>query len=934
MAQERIAYSAHDAGRLTVAPGWLAECKSMSFRMRLRGERPLGKGPGRWLGDFLDQDTPGGLLPAEEKLLLAAINGEPCQLQSRAARHWQSVTDWRAKVPEVRISLDSSFAAAMAEFLRGAPEAVQAAMAESTRHAHLQLGTPPEWEPQTSEETLKFASAQQAYLKKLAIEAGPTFAASVQTNEPFFSLCRQVVIEALSPRRYRPIKLKNDWFTPLLRKDPLNVYFETRQSIDAQPRVLRGFFGELGRHVRSAERLNPSFISRLKSDPDVLRPHFEQVLRRYLSESWRWVDPDDPETAVRADFVRFLCLGGDELVPAHERGLEVRGAFVKGDLDLAGCAVSRPLAFAQCNFEGQVLLGLATARSLNFEGSRVSLLDGEQLTVRGNMLLNNGFRSTGTNLRQASIQGRLLCDNAAFGGGDAPALDCTGADIAGGCALGGDFRVEGAIYFDGAQVGGALNCAGGGFRNRSEDGSAIALSCRNSTISGDVSLSDGFSSDGLVSFGASKIAGRLTCDGGSFDNRTLDGTGRALDFEDCTIERGASLSRGFSAGGEVNFCKAKIHGDLECYESAIDNLAPAAGESGAALALNLKGAQISGSLVLGKPGGFETPAGGSLDLRECHANEFKTSPSFWPQTGTREDGTVLRPFVYLDRFTFGLVSLGDNTFRPVKNWLSLQPPSDLGAGFKARPFDQLIKVYHAMGLARRARQITKFREKIRYFLRLLNLWRGWLEKPRIMRRMLGRNMVASALDWLDWGPAILQRGLTCALGSVLLAMEWVIVAFGTAYWQGWGRLTAFLLILWAGGAAFYLSAAEQNAFVPSNPAIALSRELQDTCSRDWAACKGSIQGLADFKPFTYSAEVMLPVLNTGQKRDWQPQERPDEPLRVRLPFLKWQPDDETLEIRGRDIQLPEGSLHAFMTLQMLLGLTAFSLLIATFIKRA
>ena len=74
------------------APQWLMDLRARSALMRKRRERPAGLCFGRWLGDFLDQDTPSGLLHAEEKLLFAAANGGACALQSRAGRSGRSST--------------------------------------------------------------------------------------------------------------------------------------------------------------------------------------------------------------------------------------------------------------------------------------------------------------------------------------------------------------------------------------------------------------------------------------------------------------------------------------------------------------------------------------------------------------------------------------------------------------------------------------------------------------------------------------------------------------------------------------------------------------------------------------------------------------------------------------------------------------------------
>src|SRR5262245_17469920 len=37
---------------------------------------------------------------------------------------------------------------------------------------------------------------------------------------------------------------------------------------------------------------------------------------------------------VRADFLRFLLLGGDKRAPVHQRGVLLYGAYIDGDIDL------------------------------------------------------------------------------------------------------------------------------------------------------------------------------------------------------------------------------------------------------------------------------------------------------------------------------------------------------------------------------------------------------------------------------------------------------------------------------------------------------------------------------------------------------------------------------------------------------------------------
>src|SRR5712692_9237120 len=49
------------------------------------------------------------------------------------------------------------------------------------------------------------------------------------------------------------------------------------------------------------------------------------------------------DNRVRAEFLRFLALGGDEGSVVHEKGVQLVGGWVLGDLDLEFCDVGIPL---------------------------------------------------------------------------------------------------------------------------------------------------------------------------------------------------------------------------------------------------------------------------------------------------------------------------------------------------------------------------------------------------------------------------------------------------------------------------------------------------------------------------------------------------------------------------------------------------------------
>ncbi|HWJ18533.1 MAG TPA: hypothetical protein VNR65_07400, partial [Geobacterales bacterium] len=155
----------------SVSPQWLIDLKATADELRQGRERPPGKPFGRWLGDFLDQDTTSGLLPAEEKLLFAAVNGEACVLESRAVLLWAAFDSWRETMMPEAPAGDLPFVESIARFTEAAPEPVQEVIIEATRHAIEELRLPAYWEPKSVADVEKFALAQRAYLGRLEAEA-------------------------------------------------------------------------------------------------------------------------------------------------------------------------------------------------------------------------------------------------------------------------------------------------------------------------------------------------------------------------------------------------------------------------------------------------------------------------------------------------------------------------------------------------------------------------------------------------------------------------------------------------------------------------------------------------------------------------------------------------------------------------------------------
>ena len=237
-----------------------------------------------------------------------------------------------------------------------------------------------------------------------------------------------------------------------------------------------------------------------------------------------------PDNEVRAEFIRFLALGGDERAPVHERGIHLGGAFITGPLDLSGCIVTMPINLLWCRFKLGVFCSGASLGYLNLVGSALAYLTARGTTA-SSIKLNSRFAvSHGCDLRGATIDGELDCSGGKFET-DSPedaALDCTGIRVSGNVLLTRS-SATGKVLFRRARIGGELNCNSGTLENPGK----LALSCAGARIDGTLYLGEVFGAKGEVDLRSCTIAGSLTCQRGLFHNPG----GNALSLDGAIIER-------------------------------------------------------------------------------------------------------------------------------------------------------------------------------------------------------------------------------------------------------------------------------------------------------------------------------------------------------------------------------------------------------------
>ncbi len=330
-----------------------------------------------------------------------------------------------------------------------------------------------------------------------------------------------------------------------------------------------------------------SFRAEELDTPEKLPPAEQRMLEAVRIRAWKECEITDAlptertkDNAIRAGFIRFLVLEGDGRSFVHEKGLQLTGARIEGELDFHGCEIKRPLFLTNCLFEKSLILRDARTSTVRLDGSCIGNIDAQRARVAGSLYLHKCFVSGGINLIDADIGGSLECHGVQFcrTEGRRIALYASRAKIGGSVFLHQGFRAESEVSFRGAAIGGNLDCSNGSFNN--PDGSA--LSCDGVAIAGNVFMSRGFAAHGEVDFVGAEIRGNFLCDGGRFvkgaragpAHRQLAGT--ALSATRARIEGSVYLRKiadgsvpasksDFVAKGEINFIDAKIGGSFECH---------------------------------------------------------------------------------------------------------------------------------------------------------------------------------------------------------------------------------------------------------------------------------------------------------------------------------------------------------------------------------
>jgi hypothetical protein len=579
-----------------------------------------------------------------------------------------------------------------------------------------------------------------------------------------------------------------------------------------------------------------------------------------------------PGNWVRAEFVRFLARGGDGDSPVHEMGVQLRGAVVVGTLDLAGVRVPYPLRLRDCWFQTQdgqnaslILTRVSLTAGLFLTGSQVKSIYGDGLHTGGDLYLDSGFCASGAiRLLDAQIEGSLSCENGYFGCAEVNSLSFDRANITGGVFLDGGFSATSQVRFPSARIGGDLVCRKGIFKSIND----ISLFFDQTRIAGTVFLDNGFEAKGEVRFRGANIGGNLECDGGCFSSTEES----ALSFDGAKISGDVYLRQHFKAMGQVRFIGAEVGRTLDCRNGEF--------RSKTGRAVILESTKIGGSAFLRS--GFcaegdvllgSAEIGAWLDLSDGTITGMLDAEHVIVQHGfkltsmrQKLSGANLRHMqcgsLHDDKTSWGKGNhLNGFTYRSLaheaptepkfrRDWLKDQSP-DSGS-YRPQPWRHLQKTLKAMGHDAEAREIGIAHEKFRYALGKV----GELPpEPKFYDKL----------------SAPLTRGLHQIYGALAgygyKPLKLVLFSVGIWFFCSW--------VYWFSALAGYLG--PTNPIVFQNPKYGYKEknciyERQEFCVSvpldNWYWLPSLPAEYSTFSPMAYSLDLILPLVDLGQEKDW------------------------------------------------------------------
>jgi hypothetical protein len=487
------------------------------------------------------------------------------------------------------------------------------------------------------------------------------------------------------------------------------------------------------------------------------------------------------------------------------------------------------------------------------------MFDARNAKIGGEFFLNLGTIVGGVLLTAADVRGQFNLSGLKIHGQPEAAIAAQGMRVGTDVWLNEGFEATSAVLLDRAEIGGTVNAVAGRFSagespeiadedpETANDG--IALSLASASIGGSLVLGDepwtaerdlsGFRASGTVILSDTHVADRLEAAGGTFDGCGGD----ALRADGIRVDTDMRLASRkdkhgqyrFEAYGAVRLSRATIAGSLDL-TGALLTVAPRDGgdprpaasacetdasesdgcegdarEGNAreddACALDASLARVGDRLVLRELVKLK----GCVSLSGAQVGMLSDDKSYWVECANT---------LKLDDFRYGRLDRDWLDWRAGSMWLSRLHR------YSAQPYLELARVERAMGRTRDARRLNIERHKAR------------LSRQRPSKKP---------------NPAVRALNFLTRVGDRVVGL---LIGWGYARWR-LAPMWATLLIV---GAFLFHWAGHHNIMRPSHPPPYRSGDAPESarCTPEYPC----------FESFTYSLDLILPVVELNQRDNW------------------------------------------------------------------
>jgi hypothetical protein len=210
------------------------------------------------------------------------------------------------------------------------------------------------------------------------------------------------------------------------------------------------------------------------------------LVRGAASRDVRWVGPNDnpddpandpaktdhwsPDRSIRAGLFAWLVADPEAAPFLHPSGPGIAGAKIVGKLDLSYAEVARPLTLIRCAIPDGIDFSNASIAGIELRSSVTGPIIGDFARVRGDLAMHFGHYGA-LSIFRTNIGGDLDCSGADFtGSGVADTISAQESSIGGDASFAQNFTTDGILYFRLMRIGRSLSFNHARFVGSGENG--------------------------------------------------------------------------------------------------------------------------------------------------------------------------------------------------------------------------------------------------------------------------------------------------------------------------------------------------------------------------------------------------------------------------------------------------------------------------------